>query len=87
MMTDPKTTEDQAENCKRMLILGSLLVIIGWIWGIFFPINIFNFRNMSDEDVDEIYTKGVGMLYLIKGRLKHLSYDLDKKTQIMLSLR
>ena len=34
-----KTTEDQAENCKRMLILGSLLVIIGWIWGIFFPIN------------------------------------------------
>ena len=40
---------------------------------------------MSDEDVDEIYTKGSGMLYLIKSRLKHLDYDLDKKTQIMLS--
>jgi len=40
---------------------------------------------MLDEDVDEIYTKGSGMLYLIKSRLKHLDYGLDKKTQIMLS--
>ena len=34
-----KTAEDHTENCRRMFILGSLLIIIGWIWGIYFPIN------------------------------------------------
>ena len=40
---------------------------------------------MSDEDVDEIYEKAPGLIMIIKSRLNRLSYDLDKKTQVMLS--
>jgi len=34
-----KTAEDHKENCRRMLIFGSLMVISGWIWSFAFPIN------------------------------------------------
>lgn len=34
-----KTAEDHKENCRRMLIFGSLMVITGWFWSFAFPIN------------------------------------------------
>ncbi len=34
-----KTTKDHKDNCQRMMILGSLMIIVGWIWGFSFPIN------------------------------------------------
>lgn len=34
-----KTAGDHKENCHRMLIFGSLMVIAGWIWSFTFPIN------------------------------------------------
>ena len=40
---------------------------------------------MEEKEINEIYEKGGGMLALIKGRLESLSYNLDLKTQIILS--
>ena len=34
-----KTTNDHEDNTQRMAVLGSLLIIIGWLWGFIFPIN------------------------------------------------
>ena len=34
-----KTTNDHEDNAQRMAVLGSLLIIIGWLWGFIFPIN------------------------------------------------
>ena len=34
-----KTASDQNDNCQKMAILGSLFIIIGWIWALFFPLN------------------------------------------------
>ena len=34
-----KTTKDHEDNAQRMAVLGSLLIIIGWLWGFIFPIN------------------------------------------------
>ena len=34
-----KTTNDHEDNAQRMAVLGSLFIIIGWLWGFIFPIN------------------------------------------------
>ena len=34
-----KTTTDHEDNAQRMAVLGSTLIILGWIWGFTFPIN------------------------------------------------
>ena len=34
-----KTTNDHEDNTQRMAVLGSLLIITGWLWGFGFPIN------------------------------------------------
>lgn len=31
--------KEKLDNCKRMLILGSALTFLGWIWGLIMPIN------------------------------------------------
>ncbi len=34
-----KTAKDHEDNAQRMAVLGALLIILGWVWGFFFPIN------------------------------------------------
>lgn len=34
-----KTSNDHEDNVRRMAVLGSLLIIIGWTWGFILPIN------------------------------------------------
>lgn len=34
-----QTADEQQENVIRMALLGALLIIAGWIWGLVFPIN------------------------------------------------
>lgn len=34
-----QTTSDQYDNVKKMLIMGGVLFVLGWLWGFVFPIN------------------------------------------------
>ena len=54
-----KTTSDQKDNCQKMAILGSLFIIIGWIWGLFFPLNKALWTSSY-----VIFTGGIGILVL-----------------------
>lgn len=54
-----KTAKDHKENSQRMLILGSFLIIIGWVWGIFFPIN----KQLWTSSY-VLYTAGIGTVIL-----------------------
>ena len=54
-----KTAKDHKENCKRMLIFGSLMVIVGWIWSVFFPIN----KQLWTSSY-VLYTAGIGTIVI-----------------------
>jgi predicted acyltransferase len=54
-----KTTNDQKDNCQRMAVLGSIFIIIGWIWGLFFPINKALWTSSY-----VLFTAGIGILVL-----------------------
>ena len=55
------------------------------------PLNVDQFKvfmallTMDEKEINEMYEKSMGMVALIKGRLESLTYNLDHKTQIMLS--
>ncbi len=34
-----QSAKNQKDNLKRLLIVGGALVAVGWVWGLFFPIN------------------------------------------------
>ena len=54
-----KTTKDHKDNCQRMMILGSLMIIVGWIWGFSFPIN----KQLWTSSY-VLYTAGIGTITL-----------------------
>ena len=54
-----KTTNDQKDNYQRMAVLGSIFIIIGWIWGLFFPINKALWTSSY-----VLFTAGIGILVL-----------------------
>ena len=54
-----KTAQDHQDNCQRMAVLGSLLIIIGWAWGFLFPINKALWTSSY-----VLYTVGIGVLVL-----------------------
>tara|TARA_B100001250_G_scaffold64318_1_gene50724 strand:- start:312 stop:1433 length:1122 start_codon:yes stop_codon:yes gene_type:complete len=54
-----KTTKDHNDNCQRMFILGSLMIILGWIWGLMFPIN----KQLWTSSY-VLYTAGIGTIIL-----------------------
>ena len=54
-----KTTDDHEDNSQRMAVLGSLLIIIGWLWGFVFPIN----KQLWTSSY-VLYTSGIGITIL-----------------------
>lgn len=54
-----KTASDQRDNCQKMAILGSVFIIIGWIWGLLFPINKALWTSSY-----VLFTAGIGILVL-----------------------
>ena len=54
-----KTASDQKDNCQRMAVLGSIFIIIGWIWGLLFPINKALWTSSY-----VLFTGGIGILVL-----------------------
>ena len=54
-----KTTDDHEDNSQRMAVLGSLLIIIGWLWGFVFPIN----KQLWTSSY-VLYTAGIGITIL-----------------------
>ena len=54
-----KTTYDHEDNSQRMAVLGSLLIIIGWLWGFVFPIN----KQLWTSSY-VLYTAGIGITIL-----------------------
>jgi predicted acyltransferase len=54
-----KTTNDHEDNAQRMAVLGSLLIIIGWLWGFIFPIN----KQLWTSSY-VLYTGGVAIILL-----------------------
>ena len=54
-----KTTKDHEDNCQRMMILGSLMIIAGWLWGLLFPIN----KQLWTSSY-VLYTAGIGTIVL-----------------------
>ena len=54
-----KTATDQRDNCEKMAILGSIFIIIGWIWGLFFPVNKALWTSSY-----VLFTVGIGILIL-----------------------
>jgi len=54
-----KTATDQRDNCQKMAILGSIFIIIGWIWGLFFPVNKALWTSSY-----VLFTGGIGILIL-----------------------
>ena len=54
-----KTTDNHEDNSQRMAVLGSLLIIIGWLWGFVFPIN----KQLWTSSY-VLYTSGIGITIL-----------------------
>ena len=54
-----KPTDDHEDNSQRMAVLGSLLIIIGWLWGFVFPIN----KQLWTSSY-VLYTAGIGITIL-----------------------
>ena len=54
-----KTTDDHEDNSQRMAVLGSLLIIIGWLWAFVFPIN----KQLWTSSY-VLYTAGIGITIL-----------------------
>ncbi|GIS57287.1 MAG: hypothetical protein CM1200mP1_12250 [Candidatus Neomarinimicrobiota bacterium] len=54
-----KTTDDHEDNSQRMAVLGSLLIIIGWLGGFVFPIN----KQLWTSSY-VLYTAGIGITIL-----------------------
>lgn len=55
-----KTTEDQKDNVQRMAVLGALLIVLGWTWGFWFPINKALWTSSY-----VLYTGGIAILVLV----------------------
>ncbi len=54
-----KTTNDHQDNIQRMLVLGSLLIITGWLWSFGFPIN----KQLWTSSY-VLYTAGIAIILL-----------------------
>ena len=54
-----KTTKDHQDNYQRMAVLGSLLIILGWIWGFVMPIN----KQLWTSSY-VLFTSGIGTIML-----------------------
>ena len=54
-----KTSNDHEDNVQRMALLGSLLIIIGWLWGFIFPIN----KQLWTSSY-VLYTAGIAIILL-----------------------
>ena len=54
-----KTTNDHEDNTQRMAVLGSLLIITGWLWGFGFPIN----KQLWTSSY-VLYTAGIAIILL-----------------------
>ena len=54
-----KTTNDHEDNTQRMAVLGSLLIITGWLWGFSFPIN----KQLWTSSY-VLYTAGIAIILL-----------------------
>ena len=54
-----KTSNDHEDNVQRMAMLGSLLIIIGWLWGFIFPIN----KQLWTSSY-VLYTAGIAIILL-----------------------
>ena len=65
-----KTTKDHEDNCQRMMILGALMIIAGWLWGFIFPIN----KQLWTSSY-VLYTGGIGAISLAT-----LTYLIDIKS-------
>ena len=54
-----KTTNDHQDNIQRMVVLGSLLIITGWLWSFGFPIN----KQLWTSSY-VLYTAGIAIILL-----------------------
>ena len=54
-----KTTNDHQDNIQRMFVLGSLLIITGWLWSFGFPIN----KQLWTSSY-VLYTAGIAIILL-----------------------
>ena len=54
-----KTTDDHEDNSQKMVVLGALLIIFGWLWGFVFPIN----KQLWTSSY-VLYTGGIGITIL-----------------------
>ncbi len=54
-----KTTNDHQDNIQRMIVLGSLLIITGWLWSFGFPIN----KQLWTSSY-VLYTAGIAIILL-----------------------
>ena len=54
-----KTAKDHQDNYQRMAVLGSLLIILGWIWGFVMPIN----KQLWTSSY-VLFTSGIGTIML-----------------------